>query len=122
MTSERLRESSKNTMPEAARKDDALWIYIICASLVTIVWTVFGQTIHHRFLNYDDGIYVFQNPIVLAGLTSKGIRWALTFAEIGHWHPVTWVSHMLDVRVWGLPPGGHHLTNVLLHMATAILL
>jgi tetratricopeptide (TPR) repeat protein len=122
MTSERLGESSKNTMPEGARRDDALWIYIICAFLVTIVWTVFGQTVHHRFINYDDGIYVFQNPEVLAGVTAKGIRWALTFAEIGHWHPVTWVSHMLDVRVWGLRPGGHHLTNVLLHIATAILL
>jgi len=109
-------------MPEAARTDDALWVYTICAFLVTIVWIVFGQTIHHRFINYDDGIYVFQNPQVLVGVTAKGIRWALTFAEIGHWHPVTWISHMLDVRVWGLRPGGHHLTNVLLHMATAGLL
>jgi protein O-mannosyl-transferase len=122
MTRERLGECSKNTMPESVRRDDALWVYAICAFLVTIVWAVFGQTMHHRFINYDDGIYVFQNPEVLASVTARGIRWALTFAEIGHWHPVTWVSHMLDVRVWGLRPGGHHLTNVFLHMAAAILL
>ena len=59
-------------------------------------------------------MYVYQNLVVTAGLTRRGILWAFTFAEIGHWHPVTWFSHMLDCRVWGLQAGGHHLTNVLL--------
>jgi protein O-mannosyl-transferase len=106
----------------AQPRDDALPIFGVGIFLVAIIWIVFGQTLHHKFLNFDDGLYVYQNPIVLAGLTLKGIRWAFTFAEIGHWHPVTWISHMLDVRVWGLRSGGHHLTNVLLHMAAAILL
>jgi Tfp pilus assembly protein PilF len=67
-------------------------------------------------------MYVYQNLAVTAGLTRRGILWAFTFAEIGHWHPVTWFSHMLDCRLWGLRAGGHHLTNVLFHAAAAMLL
>ena len=102
--------------------DDQFAVVAVGIFLVIIVWAVFGQTIHHGFINFDDGIYVYQNPQVLAGLTWKGIRWAFTYTQIGHWHPVTWFSHMLDSSVWGRRVGGHHLTNVLLHMTTAILL
>ena len=102
--------------------DDQFAVVAVGIFLVIIVWTVFGQTIHHGFINYDDGIYVYQNPQVLAGLTWRGIRWAFTYLQIGHWHPVTWFSHMLDSSVWGPRAGGHHLTNVLLHMTTTILL
>ena len=104
------------------REDDGFVVIGVCIFLVIIVWLVFGQTLRHEFLNYDDDAYVYQNPYVMAGLTRRGILWAFTFAEIGHWHPVTWFSHMLDCRLWGLRAGGHHLTNVLLHAATAILL
>ena len=83
---------------------------------------VFGQTLHHEFVNYDDNLYVYENPVVQKGLTWEGFRWALTYGQIGHWHPLTWLSHMLDCQFYGLQPGGHHLTNVLLHTATAILL
>ena len=103
-------------------RDDSIAVLAVGLFLVIIVWIVFGQTIRHGFINYDDGMYVYQNPDVLAGLTPKGIRWALTFAEIGHWHPVTWFSHMLDASIWGRRAGGHHLTSVLLHMASAVLL
>ncbi|HEU0210102.1 MAG TPA: tetratricopeptide repeat protein [Candidatus Udaeobacter sp.] len=104
------------------RRDDSLAVLTVGLFLVIIVWTVFGQTIRHGFINYDDGTYVYQNRDVLAGVTLRGIRWAFTFAEIGHWHPVTWFSHMLDASVWGRRAGGHHLTNVLLHIASAFLL
>lgn len=104
------------------RRDESIAVLAVGLFLVIIVWIVFGQTIRHGFINYDDGMYVYQNPDVLAGLTPKGIRWALTFAEIGHWHPITWFSHMLDASIWGRRAGGHHLTNVLLHIASAILL
>ena len=63
-----------------------------------------------------------RNPVVQKGLTWEGFRWALTYGEIGHWHPLTWLSHMLDCQLYGLNAGGHHLTNVLLHTAAAILL
>lgn len=107
---------------EAERGREEFAVAIVCIFLATIVWMAFGQTIRHQFVNYDDNMYVYQNPAVTAGLTRRGILWALTFGEIGHWHPVTWFSHMLDCRVWGLQAGGHHLTNVVLHATAAILL
>ncbi len=94
----------------------------ICVALAAIVWLGFGQTIRHQFINYDDDMYVYQNSGVLRGLTLKGIAWSFTFAAIGHWHPVTWWSHMLDCQLFGLRAGGHHLTNVTLHAAAVILL
>ena len=86
------------------------------------LWLVFGQTLRHEFVNYDDNDYVYENPEVARGLTLKGIVWAFTHVHSANWHPLTWISHMLDCQFYGLNPGGHHLTNVLLHTATAILL
>jgi tetratricopeptide (TPR) repeat protein len=94
----------------------------VCVFLAAITFAVFGQTLRHEFVNYDDDRYVYENPVVQKGLTWEGFRWALTYGNIGHWHPLTWLSHMLDCQLYGLNPGGHHLTNVLLHTATAILL
>jgi tetratricopeptide (TPR) repeat protein len=113
--------------PESFRRHDFLYskravVQGVCIFLVVLIWIAFGQTVRYGFVNYDDDIYVYQNPTVAAGFTSKGILWAFTFAEIGHWHPVTWFSHMLDCRLYGLWPGGHHLMNVLLHAAATILL
>jgi tetratricopeptide (TPR) repeat protein len=67
-------------------------------------------------------LYVYNNPQVTKGLTLTGIVWALTHNHAGFWHPLTSISHMLDCQLYGLNAGGHHLTNVLLHAATAILL
>jgi tetratricopeptide (TPR) repeat protein len=94
----------------------------ICIFLAAITWLVFGQTLHHEFVNYDDGEYVLKNSQVTRGLTLEGIAWAFTHVHSSNWHPLTWISHMLDCQFYGLNPGGHHLTNVLLHAATAILL
>ena len=101
---------------------DKLSVVGVCFFLAALVWLAFGLTIRHAFVNYDDDVYVYQNPYVLAGLTRRGIRWAFAYGKIGHWHPLTWFSHMLDCQLWGLRAGGHHLTNVLLHAAVAILL
>jgi len=94
----------------------------ICALLVALVFSVFGQTLGHGFVNFDDDVYVYGNPVVTRGLTLGGLRWALTYGEIGHWHPLTWVSHMLDCQLYGLWAGGHHLTNVILHASAVVLL
>jgi hypothetical protein len=94
----------------------------LCVLLVLAVWLVFGQTLRYEFPNWDDDVYVYQNPVVQKGLTWEGFRWALIYGDIGHWHPLTWLSLMLDHQVYGLNLGGYHLTNVLLHAATAILL
>jgi tetratricopeptide (TPR) repeat protein len=94
----------------------------ICVALAALTLAVFGQTLRHEFVNYDDDKYVYENPVVEKGLTLKGVAWALTYGEIGHWHPLTWLTHMADCQVYGLWAGGHHLTNVLLHTASVILL
>jgi len=94
----------------------------VCLLLLLAVWAVFGQTAGFRFVNYDDQIYVYENPVVQQGLTLKGALWALTYGEIGHWHPLTWLTHMADCQVYGLWAGGHHLTNVALHAAASALL
>jgi len=90
--------------------------------LAVIVWVVFGQTLHHEFVNYDDGPYVYANPKILNGLTPGNFAWAFTHVHAANWHPLTTISHMLDCQFYGLQPWGHHLTNILLHAAAAILL
>jgi tetratricopeptide (TPR) repeat protein len=94
----------------------------VCLFLAAIIWVVFSQTAHHGFINYDDGAYIVQNSGVTNGVTYHGVVWAFTWVHAGNWHPVTWISHMMDCQIYGLNPGGHHLTNVLIHTATAILL
>jgi tetratricopeptide (TPR) repeat protein len=94
----------------------------VCVLLVAAVWLVFGQTLRYDFVDFDDNRYVTENPVVQKGLTGEGFRWALTYGDIGHWHPLTWLSHMLDCQLYGLNASGHHLTNVLLHTASVILL
>ena len=93
----------------------------VCLVLAAITFAVFGRTAGFEFLNYDDDRYVYENPVVAKGLTLKGAVWALTYGEIGHWHPLTWLTHMADCQVYGLWAGGHHLTNVALHAVAAVL-
>jgi Flp pilus assembly protein TadD len=95
---------------------------VLCLVLAAITFAVFGQTLHHEFVFYDDNAYVYKNPVVARGLTIQGIVWAFTSFYSENWHPLTWLSHMLDCQLYGLRPGGHHLTSVLLHTATVIAL
>jgi len=102
---------------------DSRWLVPgACIFLAVITFAVFGQTLHHEFVNYDDNDYVYENSAVTRGLNLKGIEWAFTHSVCANWHPLTIMSHMLDCRIYGLNAGGHHLTSVLLHTATAILL
>src|ERR1700674_4356122 len=110
------REKNEPTTREGGR------VATICVCLVGIIWFVFGQTLHFEFINFDDGAYVVKNPQVTRGLTSEGIVWAFTHVHAANWHPVTWLSHMVDCQFYGLNASWHHFTNVLLHMVTAILL
>jgi tetratricopeptide (TPR) repeat protein len=90
--------------------------------LAGAVALVFGQTALFDYVNFDDPGYVSENPHVLAGLTADGIAWAFTTFQEGHWHPLTWVSHMAAVSAFGPEPGAHHAVNVALHAANAIAL
>jgi tetratricopeptide (TPR) repeat protein len=106
-----------------AASGHARWmVFGVCVFLTAITWMVFGQTLGHEFVNYDDNLYVYENSAVTRGLNLKGIEWAFTHVVGSNWHPLTMMSHMLDCRLYGLNAGGHHLTNVLLHTASVILL
>ena len=94
----------------------------VCIALAALTWFVFGPTLGHEFINYDDPQYVLKNRHVTSGLTTAGIAWAFTHVHAGNWHPLTWLSHMVDCELYGLNPRGHHLTSVLLHTASAIVL
>ena len=94
----------------------------ICILLAALVCAVFGQTLRHAFVNYDDNMYVSGNPHVAGGLNLKSILWAFTHPELFLWTPLTTISHMLDCQIYGLKPWGHHLTNVLLHGMSVIAL
>ena len=94
----------------------------VCVFLVAVTWLVFGQTLRHGFINYDDPVYVYENAVVRSGLTSHGTGWAFTHSHGGNWHPLTSISHMLDCQFYGLKAGGHHFTNVFLHTMAVLLL
>jgi tetratricopeptide (TPR) repeat protein len=95
----------------------------VCLFLAAMVWAVFGQTLHYEFINYDDPVYVYRNPTITQGLSRHGIVWVFTHDNgLGEWFPLTDLSHMLVWQLSGSNASGHHLTNVLLHAATAILL
>jgi tetratricopeptide (TPR) repeat protein len=114
-------------MNEPAQKCSSLnvrrWeVPAICLGLAAITFAVFGQTLTHGFINYDDDSYVYANPVVTGGLTLKGIVWIFTHGSYSLYHPLTMLSLMADHQVYGLHAGGYHLTNVLLHTASGILL
>jgi tetratricopeptide (TPR) repeat protein len=90
--------------------------------LMILVLTVYGQVGSHSFNNYDDDTYITQNPQVLKGLTWEGVSWAFTTFHAVNWHPVTWLSHMADVSIFGLDAGWHHRINVLFHVLNTVIL
>ena len=101
---------------------------VVAILLVVATGLVYGQTARHEFVNYDDDQYVYANPTVLKGLTARGVLDVFThfysnnIASIDEYHPLTWLAYMLDCQIYGVWPGGHHLTNLLLHAATSVLL
>src|SRR5262245_21554593 len=94
---------------------------VIAVGLAALVGLVFGSAVAFDFIGLDDRDYVADNPRVLGGLTAEGVAWAFTTTEQSNWHPLTWLSLMLDAE-WGGDPGAYHLTNVLLHLVNTLLL
>lgn len=95
---------------------------LVGLGLVAVTLAVYGQVLTHQFINYDDDNFIWNNPMVIGGLTWKGISWAFTTFHMASWHPLAWLSHMLDSQVFGLKAGGHLLVNALLHSANTFLL
>ena len=114
-------DSGVQPLSPEAQTQDRLLNFAVCLFLALAVWGVFGQTLHHSFV-FDDRGYVYENPAITKGLHWKGVVWAFTHSHGGNWHPLTTLSHMLDCQLFGLNPRGHHLTNVLLHTASVLLL
>src|SRR5438046_3511234 len=97
-------------------------IIIIYLCLAAISLAVFGQTIRYDFVNFDADIYVYNAPAIEVGLTIKGIALAFTSPHARNWHPLATISHMLDCQLYGLKAGGHHATNIVLHIIAVLLL
>ena len=95
---------------------------VISLLLAAITLAVFSPVVHHQFVSFDDPDYVTANTHVNGGLTCSDVAWAFCASHAGNWHPLTWLSHMADVQLYGLNPAGHHLTNLLLHAANTVLL
>ena len=96
-----------------------LWISL---ALIVLNVGVYAPLRHFDFVKWDDHQYITDNSHVLAGMTWRGVAWAFTTSHGPYWHPLTWLSHMLDAQLFGLNAGGHHATSILLHIATTLLL
>lgn len=95
---------------------------LLALALVILTLLTFGPVRFHGFLIWDDVAYVVENPHVRSGLSVENVVWAFTTRYASYWHPFTWLSHMLDVELYGLNPEGHHWNNLLLHVAGTLLL
>jgi len=95
---------------------------LICLGLVLAVFGVFWPALTSDFVNYDDLGYVTNNQNIHHGITVESLKWAFTTGQQSNWHPLTWISHMLDVQLYGLKPMGHHLTNLFFHAANSVLM
>jgi tetratricopeptide (TPR) repeat protein len=94
----------------------------VAAALAIATFALYARVRGFAFLHFDDNMYVTENPVVRQGLTGSGIGWALTTLHFSNWHPLTWLSHMADVELFGLDAGAHHLVNVALHALNAAIL
>ncbi|HEU0208843.1 MAG TPA: tetratricopeptide repeat protein [Candidatus Udaeobacter sp.] len=115
------RQSRDRTSELERRRTRGITVAIYL-TLIAITLAVFAQTSRFDFVNFDDDLYVYNAPLVKAGLTVNGIWYAFTSSHARNWHPLTTFSHMLDYQLWGLQSGGHHATNVLLHTIAVLLL
>ena len=95
-------------------------ITVIALTLVT--FAVFSQVLRSEFVNFDDPQYVVENTHIQNVPILQTVKWAFTSGYAANWHPLTWLSHMLDYKLFGLNPAGHHLTNLLLHIVNTLLL
>ena len=96
----------------------AVWPAVLLAAAT---FAVFAGVFRNGFVSYDDEAYVVRNPHVLGGLSFGGLRWAFAATEASNWHPLTWISHMADVSLFGVSAAGHHFTSLLLHAGNVVL-
>jgi tetratricopeptide (TPR) repeat protein len=103
-------------------KSPKFQLVLISAGLVLLILAAFEPLRHNDFISYDDDFYVTSNRYIQSGITRESVAWAFTTGHQANWHPLTWLSHMLDIELFGLNPLGHHLHNLLLHTVSTVLL
>jgi len=106
-------------MSNTLTKYSSFWI---CLALAIATAAVYCQVCSFDFVNYDDMQYIYKNPNIQTGITGQSIKWAITAGYAANWHPLTWLSHITDWRIFGKNAGGHHLTNLIFHIANTLLL
>ena len=109
----------KNQKSKSRLKNESSWLGILL--FASVVWT-FLPAIQNEFVGYDDPLYVTGNSHVQEGLSWENLKWAFSSGEAANWHPITWLSHMLDYELFGLQAWGHHLTSLILHALSTVLL
>jgi len=97
-------------------------VILICIGIIAATLVAYEPIRHNGFVTYDDGHYIYDNPLITAGISWQSLGQAFTKPHFFMWHPLTTLSHMLDYQLFGLNPSGHHLVSVLLHIANALLL
>ena len=97
-------------------------IFLVCAALVVVTFAAYERLRHNEFVDLDDYGYVVENPNVNNGITLESVFWAFTTSHKANWHPLTWLSHMLDCEFFDLNPAWHHLTNLFFHLINTFLL
>lgn len=102
-------------------KHGRMQFLLVCAGLIMAVIAIYWPVHGFDHIHWDDPGYVYDNPMVTKGLTIEGVRWAFTSGYAANWHPLTWLSHMLDVQLFGLNTGAHHMMNVFFHALNALL-
>ena len=103
-------------------QNDCRRTVVVCLLLGLGTIALYASALAFNFVSFEDQLYVLNNPHVNQGITAGGLGWAFQAGYAGNWHPLTWLSHMLDCQFFGLRPGGHHATSVLLHAVNAVLL
>lgn len=110
------------TVPEDMLKGRG-WQLPLCLLLIAVVTVAaFRSLLHNDFIDFDDDLYVTANMMVRSGVTLKGLFWSFSTFHAANWHPLTWLSHMIDVELFGMNPMGHHAASLALHVANALLL
>jgi protein O-mannosyl-transferase len=103
-------------------KKDLRIVFLVSLCLIAVTIGTYIQVINFDFVGFDDELYVTKNLLVQKGVSLEGLKWAFTTFHAANWHPLTWLSHMLDCELFGLDPLGHHWTNVVFHIANTLLL
>ena len=118
------RGSLSGTSAEGAPAPRSTPVFLVgfALALAAVTLVVYLPVRNYPFIGFDDPGYVYENPRVTGGLTWNAVKWAITSGYFANWHPLTWMSHMLDVQLFGMDAGAHHLTNLLLHVANTLLL